>query len=234
MSATLLTGLLLIVLPIAFNVAFFALARSFDYPTILREPTDTILTRFAAGGTRLHLTWTVFALVALAFVPIVALTSNALVAPGTEGLLAAATAVGIAAGLVQTLGLVRWPFLVPELARRWTAAAPGSPERATVEVVFASAHRLLGVGIGEHLGYLLTGLWTVLIGLAILAGGGPVPAWLGCAGIPVGLAVALGTLEFLGSHERDGWPVIGTIVPIAYLVWSLWLLVLGVLLVAAG
>ena len=76
MSATLLTGILLIALPIAFNAAFFALARQFSYPDILREPTDTILTRFTAGGTRLLVTWTAFALVALAFVPVSALTGG--------------------------------------------------------------------------------------------------------------------------------------------------------------
>jgi hypothetical protein len=233
MSATLVTGLLLIVLPVAFNSAFFALARLFDYPSILRSPTEEILTRFAAGGTRLLLTWTVFALVALAFVPISALTASALAAPGNEALISASIAVGIAAGLVQTLGLIRWPFLVPELARRYVGSAPGSAERASVEMVFAAAHRLLGVGIGEHLGYLLTGLWTILIGLAILAGG-PLPQALGLVGILVGVAVAIGALEFVGSHERDGWHVIGTIVPIAYLIWSLWLLVVGVTLVAVS
>ena len=233
MSATLLAGLLLILLPVAFNGAFFALGRLFDYPSILREPTDTILTRFAAGGTRLLVTWTVFALVALAFVPISALTSAVLGGAGHGPLLAAATAVGVAAGLVQTLGLVRWPFLVPELARRYAAAAPGSAARETVEVVFAAAHRLLGVAIGEHLGYLLTGLWTILIGVAIGAGGEPVPSWLGLLGIPIGLAVAAGMLEFVGPHEREGWPLIGTIVPMAYLVWSAWLFALGVALVLA-
>ena len=74
--------------------------------------------------------------------------------------------VGATAAIVQGLGLVRWPFAVPELARRYVAA-PDGPEgdatRQTVEVVFATLHRLLGVGIGEHLGYLFTGLWTLLV-----------------------------------------------------------------------
>ncbi len=69
-------------------------------------------------------------------------------------------AVGVVAALVQGLGLVRWPFAVPELARRYVAA-PDGPDgdatRGTVEVVFATLHRLLGVGVGEHLGYLFTG-----------------------------------------------------------------------------
>jgi hypothetical protein len=33
-----------------------------------------------------------------------------------------------------------------------------------------------------------------------------------------------------GWHEKDGWPLAGTIVPIAYIAWSLWLVALGVFL----
>jgi hypothetical protein len=32
------------------------------------------------------------------------------------------------------------------------------------------------------------------------------------------------------ANEKDGWPLAGTIVPIAYIAWSLWLIALGVLL----
>ena len=57
MTTQVLTGLLLLVLPVAYNLFFTLLARSFDYPAILRQPTDQVLARFAAGGNRLVLTW---------------------------------------------------------------------------------------------------------------------------------------------------------------------------------
>ena len=41
-------GLLLIIVPIWFNLAYGLLAWKFSYPGILREPTDVILTRFRA------------------------------------------------------------------------------------------------------------------------------------------------------------------------------------------
>jgi hypothetical protein len=41
----------------------------------------------------------------------------------------------------------------------------------------------------------------------------------------------VGTLEFVGPNERDGWPLAGTIVPIAYIAWSVWLIALGVFLI---
>ena len=48
-----ITAAFLIVVPIAFNVAFFALGRAFEYPAILRKEPDEILRRFHAGGSGL-------------------------------------------------------------------------------------------------------------------------------------------------------------------------------------
>ncbi len=222
-----MTGVFLVLVPIAFNLAFFELGRAFDYPNILREPPDTILRRFDAGGAGLILRWEALLLSALAMVPLVGLLAVTLAA--APALTVLTISIGVSAGLVQGLGLVRWPFAVPELARRYvTADGPeAAATRAQIEVVFATLHRLLGVGIGEHLGYLLTGLWTLLVAASI-ASTSVLPAWLGLIGVPIGIALLVGTLEFVGPNERDGWHLAGTIVPIAYIAWSLWLIALGI------
>jgi hypothetical protein len=223
-------AVLLIAVPIAFNVAFFELGRTFDYPNILREPPDVILQRFAAGGAPLLLRWHALLLSALAMLPLVVLLAIVLAAPAA--LTALAIVIGAAAALVQALGLVRWPFAVPELARRYVAAdgPDAAPTRQAIEVVFATIHRLLGVGIGEHLGYLLTAAWTLVVAISILSTTTVAP-WLGWVGLPIGGALLLGSLEFVGPYERDGWSMAGTIVPIAYVAWSLWLMALGIGLV---
>jgi hypothetical protein len=229
MTVEVATAVLLIAVPIAFNVAFFELGRAFDYPNILRKEPDEILRRFAAGGSGLILRWQALLLSALAMLPLVALVAVALNPPAP--LAVASVVVGSAAALVQALGLVRWPFAVPELARRYLAAdgPDAAATRRTVEVVFATLHRLLGVGIGEHLGYLLTGAWTLLVAASVLSTS-VIPGWLGIVGIPIGAALLVGTLEFVGPNEERGWPLAGTIVPIAYIAWSLWLVALGVAL----
>lgn len=230
MSTELVAGVLLIVVPIVFNAAFFELGRAFDYPNILRREPDEILRRFAAGGAGLILRWEALLLSALLMLPIAALLAVALKADPALTLLGAFA--GTAAALVQTLGLVRWPYAVPELARRYVSAPDGPAGDATrrsVETVFATLHRLLGVGIGEHLGYLLTGAWTLLVAGSILTTG-VLPGWLGIVGVPIGAALLVGTLEFVGPNEPDGWGLAGTIVPIAYIAWSIWLILLGVFL----
>ena len=79
------------------------------------------------------------------------------------------------------------------------------------------------------MGYLFTGLWTLLVSGSILSTS-VLPAWLGVVGILIGIALLIGTLEFVGPNERDGWHLAGIVVPIAYLVWSAWLIALGVFL----
>jgi hypothetical protein len=75
MSTATLAGLLLIVMPAALNVAFGMLAARFDYPDILRRPTDEVLSRFEAGGTGLVLLRWSFAMTAVLFAPLVVLLS---------------------------------------------------------------------------------------------------------------------------------------------------------------
>src|SRR4051794_38709555 len=133
-----LAGLVLIVLPIAFNVAFGMLAARFDYPDVLRKPTHEVLAHFREGGRSLVLLWWAFALIALALAPAVVLLSDAIGdADGT--LLAVATVTGVLAALVQLLGLIRWPFLVPYLAR---VAAEPERERGAAG---GGGHRLPGL-----------------------------------------------------------------------------------------
>ena len=161
MTTATIAGLLLIGVSIAFNSAFALLGARFDYPDILREPTADVLAKFRAGGTSLVLLWWGFALTAVLMVPLVVLLSSA-ISDADATLVSVAMTVGVLAAAVQFLGLIRWPFLVPYLAR--TAADPGaSPaRREAVDIVFQSFNRYLGVAVGEHLGYLLTGTWTTL------------------------------------------------------------------------
>jgi hypothetical protein len=225
-----LTGVLLIVLPVAYNVLYTLLARSFDYPDILRRPTAEVLERFAAGGTRLILTWWGFAMSAVLLAPTVVLVS-ATFADANTSVLSLATAIGILAALVQFLGLIRWPFAVPHLARTVGDPTATAATKDAVDVVFQALNRYLGVAVGEHLGYMFTGLWTGLVGLAIAQSDVLHPAF-GIIGLIIAPLFLIGAMEFVGSFEAGGWKFAGKLVPIAYVGWSLWLLTTGVALLA--
>jgi hypothetical protein len=229
-STTTIAGVLLIVVPLAFNAAFALLAARFDYPDILRRPTGDVLAAFRAGGTSLVLLWWAFALTAVLLVPVVVLLSSA-VSDADAALLDVATTVGVLAALVQFLGLVRWPFLVPYLARVDAEPDASTARRDAVDIVFQSFNRYLGVAVGEHLGYGLTGAWTTLAGVA-LTQTIAVPGWLGVVGIVVGPVLMVCSLEFVGRHEPTGWNVAERLTPVTYIAWSLWLVATGVALLA--
>ena len=217
-------------MPVAFNVSFALLGARFDYPDILRRPTGEVLERFRQGGTALVLIWWAFALTAVLFAPLVVLLSAA-IGDADQTLLSIATTIGVLAATVQFLGLIRWPFLVPYLARESAAAAAGSARQESIDIVFQSFNRYLGVAVGEHLGYAFTGAWSVLAGVA-LTQTAYAPAWVGVPGVVVGAALLLCSLEFVGRHESEGWKLAEALTPIAYVVWSLWLLIAGVALIA--
>ena len=40
----------------------------------------------------------------------------------------------------------------------------------------------------------------------------------------IGISLLVGTLEFVGPNEPEGWAPAGAIVPIAYIAWSIWLM----------
>jgi hypothetical protein len=230
MNTITVAGVMLVALPIAFNAAFAALAATFDYPDVLRRPTHEILARFRAGGTKLVLWWWTFALTAAALAPLAVLLARALDG-ASDTLRAVAATIGVLAALVQFLGLIRWPFLVPYLARVDAEPDVSPARREAIDVVFQAFNRYLGVAVGEHLGYLLTGAWSILVGFAFTQTT-VAPTWLGIPGIVIGGLLALCSLEFVGPAERTGWKLAAILTPIAYIAWSLWLIASGIALLA--
>jgi hypothetical protein len=220
-----LTGLLLIATPIAFMAAFTLLQINFEYPAILREPTSYVLEKFNAGGRGLIATWYAFMLTAIMFVPIAVMLRPFLAGEGAAHM-PLATTLGVLAGVVQFLGLVRWPFVVPYLAQTYFDPASTPAGREAVEVIFQAFHRYAGAGIGETLGYIFTGGWTLLVSLAMIKSSN-FKAWIGWLGIPLALAILAGLFEGMGA------PLAGAINAIGYTVWAGWLILVGVALLRA-
>ena len=220
MTNTLLTGMMLIVTPIAFNTTFFLLQRAFSYPDILRQPTDIILRCFKDGGAPLRRLWYAFTFSAILFTPVPVLVHQVF-PPDAPGFLVIGTVIGVLAGVFQTLGLIRWPFVVPYLADLYTDPQSTPATRDSAAVTFQAIHRYAGVAIGEHLGFIYTSIWTVLLCVAIIQTGvvSPLLGWLG-------ILPALGVLA--GVFEETGFKAAGAINAISYILWSVWLIAFGI------
>ena len=217
-----LAGLLLVLVPLGFNATFLMLQRAFEYPDILRKPTEYILSRFKEGGASLRSLWYAFTFSAILFAPVPVLVQQ-IFEPNVPWYLPVGTTVGVLAGAVQFLGLIRWPFLVTTLSDMYLDPNASLATRESVAVVFQAFHRYIGVAIGEHLGYLFTSAWTILLCAAIIQTEvvNSLWGWLG-------ILPALGVL--VGLFEETGFKPAAVINAISYLVWSVWLIAFGVVL----
>jgi hypothetical protein len=165
--------------------------------------------------------WYGFMLSAVLFVPVVLLLHEVLSVSDTLPYLGVATTLGVLSAAVQFLGLVRWPFLVPYLAQTYTDPRSSQATRDAVAVTFQAFHRYAGVGIGENLGYLFTGSWTLLVGIAMI--GSPLFApWIGWIAIIPAIGI------FVGIFEEAGVKAAGVVTAISYIVWSLSLVAAGI------
>lgn len=215
-----------IALAVLFNVPYAVLASIFDYPAILRQPATEVLTRFAEGGTGLLVTWYAFALAALALVPLATGLAITLARLTTRPALAIGAALaGALAGLTQAIGLVRWVFVVPDLARAAVSDNPAAAEAAVHTFTLINAYG--GVAIGEHLGQLLTALFAVLLALLQHREGQRGSAMLGLA---TGALLIFGTGEglMLAAGQDGSLFAIGTIM--GFLALTAWLIATGALL----
>jgi hypothetical protein len=110
-------------------------------------------------------------------------------------------------------------------------AGPASPRGEAVDVVFQAFNRYLGVAVGEHLGYAFTGIWSIFAGVALLDST-VATDWLGVIGLVPGPLFLPSSFEFVGRTEESGWKLAETLTPITYIGWSIWLIAVGIALLA--
>jgi len=217
-SARSVSGALLIAVPLIFTAGFTGLQMTFDYPDILRHPAGEVLTRFAQAGWDLHVYWYAMMVAAVGLVP--ASIATGLHLWKRDSLLAGLSiGFGALAGLVQALGLIRWVMLTPVLAASYTAPGATEMDKAMAVSLFDATNAYLGVGVGEHLGYLFTGVWTLLVSALILSD----RRILAVSGMALSFTVMAGMLEPFGV------PYAADINAIGFSLWALWALALGVM-----
>jgi hypothetical protein len=220
------TGLSAIALAIVFNVPFSILAASYNYPDVLRGDAGEALELFAAGGASLILTWHGFALSALALAPMaIALSLTPARVAAKPGLSIGAAILGALAGITQAMGLWRWVFVIPGLARTHADPNATADAKLAAERAFEILNQYGGVAIGEHLGQLLTALFVLLLAFVQWSEKARISAALGfitaaavAAGTGEGLALALGQ-----SGELFSLATIG-----GFLGLTLWLIATGI------
>ena len=202
-----LTASLLILAAVLANVGFTALGSIFNYPDVLDEPAGKVLAAFRDDEGAVSAWFSVLALSAALLAP-VAIGVGRL---SSQRAMRIAVPVGIAAAVVQVIGLLRWPILVPGLRGRRRHArlvhdrerhprhgARRDPRLPPHRHLDAARHRRARAPLRRTL----------------------VPG--------VGAASAL--LVLVGVLSPLGLPVIDTANFLGYVLWSVWLIALAVVI----
>jgi hypothetical protein len=202
------------------SVGFLILADQFSFPEILRASSQERLALFRQNQGLIVPAYYMMALSGVTQIMLAVLFHQSFARPGSTLLLGALVA-GVLAGAFQLMGFMRWPIAVPYLAEQM-ANAP-SDVQATVALLEGLLNRYAGMVVGEHLGFLAQGAWTLLISLAMLRG--RLFAWpYGFAGLVLGLMIIVSAFEQLGGP----FEAIGFLSAPASAAWLGWLLMCGV------
>lgn len=218
------TGALLAGSAVLSLVGYAILGTQFGWPAVLDEPATVALDAFVESEQWVRAGFYVFLLSSLILIPAAYGVLDGL----TDGRIAARalTTIGVLGAFAQMLGWVRWPLTVPGLADRWTDPAATETDRTATAAAYDLINGYAGGALGEHLGWLLQGIWAVGLSLFVLRARG-IPRVFAVVGlvfagiwavlVPVATAFAAPTLEFWSLN--------------VYTAWYLWVLALGAMLV---
>lgn len=219
-------GILLITGAISLLIPYTILTIVFEYPDILRQDTEFILTKFYKGGNSLIWMWFAFAITGIPLLPAYILIGQKYV--NKSSLVRMATTIGVIGLIVQIIGLLRWTFVVPVLANTFVQATDEATKAAAI-VSFKTIHQFGGVILGEHLGQLFTITWTVMMSITF-AKFKLMPTWINWLGFISSFIYLLAQAELFAT-VINGFPVLDIAGFIGSTLWLIWLIVIGIMFI---
>ena len=219
-TISLITATMLISQFILMFAAFFILGAAINWPASLGEPAETILPLIVEQANAVALGYSSYFISALLLAPIATLIYVLGRESNGRTLLLVAAAFGVLASFAKLLGIGRWLLMMPTLAQTYVDPNASEATRAAISVLFQAFNNYAG-GIGELVGVvLLSGLWTLLVSIALLRGNQLAPRWMGWYGVVAGIMLLAALPEAYGVDT-------GLLVVIQGFAWQFWLLFLG-------
>lgn len=166
-----------------FLVPLIVLGQAIGWPASLRLPAPEALPLIAREAVAVQIGYWAYLLTSLAFVPLAVALRSYAHANGVRGVMVdTAVALGAAAGILKTLGIVRWLAAMPALADLYGATSDPI-RKAAIEVSYVALNGYAGA-VGELLGVqLVSGVWLVLTGVILARIG---MRWIGVAAVIAG------------------------------------------------
>lgn len=225
-----LTGALFVTGAVIVNIPYSLLIANFNYPDVLREPAGVVLTKFAEGGDALIWTWLFFALAGLpllfAFIML-----GRLWADRSRTLMTLAVTFGVVGLLAQLVGLLRWVFVVPVLAQNYVANGATEMTKEASVVAFQTINQFGGVLLGEYVGQLFSILAMVFVSIVILREK-LLAAWVAWLGFAASAIYIFSQTELFHT-VMPSVPVIDIAGLLGSVLWLVWMIALGVMLIVS-
>lgn len=196
-----ITAALLLVLEVILMTAPFLILQSvFEFPDILRKPASEVFELYRSQQSIITPAYYFFMLSGLLLIPL-SIAMHRIMKSNSESnslLLSISTGFGIGAGIAQILGFIRWPFLMPYLADTYASSASTPAAKEAVVVVYESFNRYAGMAVGEHLGWVLLGLWVIGVSTVQLKSA-IFKSWVGILGLLSGAGLLVSAFEQLSG-----------------------------------
>jgi hypothetical protein len=200
-----------------FLIPMIVLGSAIGWPASLSFPAAQVLPTIHANAGAVLLGYWAYLIVSVAMIPLVFAFRAWAMDRGVSGwALDALTFAGAAAGVLKTLGIVRWLTVMPMLAREYVAA--DATQRASIELTYRAFNAYAG-SVGELLGVqLMSGLWLMGAGVVLV-----MMAWR----LIGSLAVLAGAL-FLATCLRTALPEMAVLQTVAVPLTLVWFVLAGI------
>jgi len=196
-------------------VAFLVLMAVFQFPDILRESSAVRLDLFVKNKDVIIPTYYLLALTGIMNVMIASLIFYLF--EKKSAILVLALVFGVLTGIFQAIGFIRWSFLIPYLANLQTSSSELIP------ILEGAFNRYAGMAIGENLGFVMQGFWTICLSMAFFQNK-YVSDTLSKYGIGIGILTVIMALETFGGSLS----ILGELTNPVEAAWYIWLVFIAI------
>ncbi len=219
-----ITAFILITEIVTVTVPVAILANKFNFPDILRQPAADAFSLFKQNERFIVSGYYVFLVSSFLFIPLSYLLQHIFKESNAQTTSRVLVGCGIATTLFQSIGFIRWIFTMPYLTESYFS---NLENQEFITIMYETLNRYAGMSIGEHLGFLAMGSWTICLGIIILKHA-RFYNWVGLTGVFTGLLLIVSVGEHFGGTQAQ---LFGKINFIANTLWTVWVLIVAVMLI---
>ena len=192
------TAVLLLIEAFLIFVPLIILGAAIEWPASLGDPAHIALPRLVENAAAVRNGYFVYLVYSLLFWPVAYLTIRVVNGAGPlSPLLQIANGFAALSTVARTIGIIRWLFPMPVLARAYVDPATTAATREAIGMIYVTLNEFAG-SVGEVLGVsFFAALWLALVSVAILRSV-HLPNWLGYFGFFATAALASSLVELWG------------------------------------